>query len=207
MLKTESTNRTYITNCISDLPIVYIATPDENPGIRIIMAPISEEQECKLEIGEGFNIETDRGTFHVHPDLCYAYGELDLSPNSSDINDMYNQHWFDKNHICIKLFTGYDYNTHTITSEIQGGRWYDTNNLKLFLPYLHGCIGKPQRIVIFKEYLSMIIRNKVKPVKVQTDYDYYKKNKDAIIERTRRRRAEARAKIFADLKFDIKIKK
>lgn len=203
MLNTNEESKKYVTNCISCLPVVFIARPSENSGVQVVMLGITEEQEKQLDNGESLLIETDRGIFNVDPDLCYCYGEFDLSPNSDDIIKMYEAKWFNNLEIRHSVISDYDYENHCGTSDRRGGRWYDTSNLKDYLPYLHGCIGKPKRIVIFKEYLKSVIANKVKNEarrKKAIQNREYRKNKDAIISRAIARR---KAKV-SGLKFTIK---
>ena len=116
---------------------------------------------------------------------------------------MYKAKWFNNFEISHSVISDYDYENHCGTSDRRGGRWYNTSNLKDYLPYLHGCICKPERIVIFKEYLKSVIANKVKNEarrKKAIQNREYRKNKDANIARAI---AKRKAKV-SSLKFTIK---
>lgn len=198
MLNLNDKKRTYITNCISSLTFNFIARPCDNNGVQVIMAGITEEQEKDLDNGKIITIETSIGCFDVNPDMCYCYGELDLSPNSKDINRIYEAHWFDNFNTNIHLVSEYDYETHSVTSDIPGGRWYESFNPKHYIPYLHGCIGKPKRIVIFKDYFKKLeIRNK-KKVKKQSNKEYNK-------EQHKIKMATRRTDKISKLKFGLNI--
>lgn len=203
MLNQKEETRKYTTNCLQNLEAVFIARPAENNGVQVVMLGITEEQEKKLDKGEDFIIKTNLGSFHIESEFCFAYGELDLSPNSDDIIKMDKADWFKSIEICHWIPSEYDYETHTVTSDKRGGRTFSTIYLRDYLPYLHGCINKPKRIVIFKEYLKAIISNKVKAQarrRKAAQNREYRANKDAIIARTI---AKRKAKV-SGLKFNIK---
>jgi hypothetical protein len=136
--------------------------PAENNNVQVVMTEISEEEEKELDRGKGIHLNRDNKYFNVEPDCCYLYGEFDFSPNSNDINKMYNANWFVNMNINKFMLSEYDYETHTVTSDKKGCRWYETNDLRIYLPYLYGCIGKPKRVIIFKEYIQNIAQKKAK---------------------------------------------
>lgn len=206
MLNTKEEARKYVTNCINCLPVVFIARPSENSGIQVVMLGITEEQEKQLDNGESLLIETDRGIFNVNPDLCYAYGEFDLSPNSDDIIKMYEAKWFTNLEIRHSVISDYDYENHCGTSDRRGGRWYDTSNLKDYLPYLHACIGKPKRIVIFKEYLNSVIqKNAKRKARIKSKQKSLNNQSSSYKKEQNKAKTEARRKAkVSGLKFNIK---
>lgn len=198
MLNSDDKKRTYTNDCISCLALYYIARPCDNNGIQVIMAGITEEQEKDLDNGKIITIDTELGCFDVDPDMCYCYGELDLSPNSKDINRIYEAHWFDNFNINIYLVSEYDYATHSITSDTRGGRWYESSNPKDYIPYIHGCIGKPKKVVIFKDYFKKLeVKNK-KKIKKQSTKEYNK-------EQHQIKMASRRTDKVSKLKFGLKI--
>lgn len=207
MLNTEEEVKKYVTNCINCLPVVFIARPSENSGIQVVMLPITKEQEEQLDNGESLLIETDRGTFNVNPDLCYAYGKFDLSPNSNDILTMYKANWFSSLEIKHSIISDYDYEQHCGISDRRGGRWYNTSNLKDYLPYLHGCLGKPERIVIFKEYLNSVIQRNVKRkarIKAKQKSETSSQSSDYRKEQNKAKTEAKRKAKVSGLKFNIK---
>lgn len=184
MLNEKENINKITTRCINCLPIVYLVCSQDNGGISVIMAPITEEQEKQLDNEETIVIEDKRNnsSFTVNAKSCYAYGKLDLSPKSKDIELIHKADWFKNLYVNVFVFNEYDYDTHTITSDVVGGRWYETNNVKTYLPFLHAKLGKPERVVIFREELDLLSlrrKNKVKNSKLNRDHyttckDYYK---------------------------------
>lgn len=204
MLNTEKEIRKYTTNCISCLPVVYIVRPNENNGTQVVMIGITEEQEKQLDNNKIVTINTDRGCFTIDPKFCYAYGDLDLSPNSDDINKIAKANWFENFLVNIHVVSTYDYNTHTVTSDIRGGRWFDTYDIKVYLPYLYGCIGKPKRVAIFKEYLNSLMALKAKREAKRLNNKKYRENKTNNIYNKKRTIAKRKAKV-SSLKFTLKV--
>ena len=203
MSKEESSQIT--TKCIDCLSIVYIACSQENHGSSVMMAPITEEQEKELDNEECIVIKAnDDKSFVITAKECYAYGALDLTPNSDDIEKISKADWFRGMYINIHLFTQYDYQSHTVTSDVAGGRWYESDNIKKYLPFLYAKLGKPERVVIFREEFDMLKtirkrakRNKSNKAHYNASKDYYKtynKNKTE---------AKRKAKI-SSLQFKIK---
>ena len=152
-----------ISKCIDSLPLVYIARSEDNGGVKVIMAPITEAQEQQLDNEECIVVKDQfNHSFVVEPKACYAYGKLDLSPKSDDMDKISRANWFNKLYINIYMFTDYDYNTNIVTSDVIGGRWYETSNISTYLPFLHGKIGKPERVVIFRDFFDVFASKKHK---------------------------------------------
>ena len=170
MLNTEKPIRKFTTNCINCLSFYYILRPCDSYDkmTQIVIVGITEEEERKLNEGETISIQKDGTNFNINPDLCFAYGELNLSPNSKDINTIHENNLFANYPVNISMVSEYNYDTHTVTSDIRGGRWYYSNNPKVYLPYLHGCIGKPKRVAIFKEYVNTPSKKKAKKKAAKT---------------------------------------
>lgn len=202
MSNTEKIHK-YTTNCIDCLPVVFIARPNENNGVQIVMIGISEEQEKKLINNENVVIETDRGTFNISPDFCYVYGELDLSPNSSDIIKLQEGNPFNNLNVKISVPAEYEYENHCIVSSTRGGTWYNTSDIKDYLPYLHGCIGKPKRIAIFKECLNALIAKKLERERRNRNNKIYREHKADYNYYKEKTIAKRKAKV-SSLKFKIK---
>ena len=180
----------FTSNCISSLSFILIARAiDQNNGnVNVVFTSISEEEEHKLERGETISIVRNGRTFTVHDDVCYCYGELDLSPNSKDIQTFEELDWFRNMNVKQFVQSEYDYIHHSIVSDLKGGRWFDTSNIKSYLPYLHGCIGKPKRIVIFREYVDIFALRKAKAK------EYYNNNKTDIMKQRTKYRQKKQTK-------------
>ena len=196
--------RMFTSNCINNLDFVFIARSIDpgNGNIDVIMTSITEEEETLLDKGKTIVIKKGKTEFTIDPNLCFAYGELDLSPNSDTIKLFTEIDWFRKLYIKHFLFSEYDYEHHTVTSDIKGGRWYDTSNISKYLPYLYACLNKPKRIAIFRQTFDMksiYIKNRQK--------EYYQKNRarrDEISAKSRMKISKNRRKArLSTLKFDI----
>lgn len=205
MLNKEN-NNLFTTDCISCLPLVWIACPKENHGTAVIMTSITEEQEQELDNDVSIVVEDqfDR-TFIVNPKFCYAYGKLDLSPNSADVHKIADNNLFSGLYISINMLTRYDYESHTVTSDVKGGRWYETQNPELFLPFLHGQLGKPERVVIFRRDFDIIAnRKRSTNSNRQANHIHYHKCKDYYKEYNRKKLVEKRKAKVSSLQFKIK---
>ena len=195
----------YTTNCSSNHPYAFIVRPldTNNKDLRIMLMEITEEQENELDNNKSISIEKGSYKFNIEPDMCYAYGKLDLSPNSKDIENIYKANWFSNFDINIFIPSEYNYEDNSVTSDIKGGRVYGTSNVKKYLPFLYASINQPDRVVLFKEYLNIedVRKNKIKAKKD----NYYKKPKSNYNKEKNKEKIESkrRAKI-SNLKFTIK---
>ena len=205
MLK-EKNSFEITTKCIDCLPLVYIACPSENHGFGVIMAPITEEQEKQLSEDDYIIVKDQfNRQFVVNDKSCYAYGELDLSPNSDDIRKIINSRWFDSVYVNMIVFTRYDYNTHTVTSDVAGGRWYETNNVENYLPFLYAKIGKPDRVVIFRCDTDIFSsRKKHKTKTKETNHKHYLATKDYYTDYHKNKTIAKRKAKVSSLQFKIK---
>ena len=117
----------------------------------IIMIPISEKEENSLDNG---NLVCNRGGFKYYIDSSQVicYGEIDFSDNSDDFKVISAMNWLD--HLTqqgIRVPSDYNYKEHCCYSPIKFCRYYDTTNPAIVSQYAHACLGKPQRVCIFRE--------------------------------------------------------
>lgn len=186
----------YTSNCLKNREFMYIARPSDNNGLKVVIMPITKEQEEELDNNKILHINS----FVIKPDLCYAYGNIDLSPDSDILDKIVNAKWFDNVYVNQFMLSEYDYKTHTVTSDKKGGRWYETDNPKIYLPYLYACINKPERIVIFKD-IESTFANKVNKHKSVNSNKEDKEEKRA---KMRIKLSEIRRNKVANMKFTIK---
>ena len=205
MLDNENKSLKFITNCIKDCPFVFIVRPCDpgNGNIRIVMISITEEQEKQLDSGKSLSLTRGGLSFSIDPDFCLAYGEFDLSPNSKDINEFARANWFAKFTVNQFMPSEYDYEHHCVISDIRRGRWYDTDNLKTYLPYLYACINKPKRICIFREYVDRIALLRAKQ-KADKQREWNKNNKERIKRKKMQRTIAKRNAKLSMLTFNYK---
>lgn len=195
-----------VSKCIDCLPLVYIACPQENGGTRVIMAPITAEQEEQLNNEDYIVIKDQFGQpFVVTDNKCYAYGELDLSPKSDNIRKIAKSNWFKNLYVNIIMLSEYDYETNTVTSDVEGGRWYETDNVEIYLPFLHAKIGKPERVVIFRDDLDILgFRKKKKASANKVSNKYKNASKEYVRQYNRNKTIAKRKARVSTLQFKIK---
>ena len=145
--------------CIQ-LPFVFIARSKDlgNGNTSTIMTDINDDDLHNLENGETITITRGENVFIFDVNKCFCYGEFDFSPNSEDIKNIINHNIFDKVNIRHFIPSKYDFNTHTVQSNIRRGEWFDTDNIETYLPFLWGCLNKPKQLVIFK-YSNTVTTN------------------------------------------------
>lgn len=191
--------------CIDCLPLVYIACPQDNYGTAIMMAPITKEQEDSLDNGDIVVVsdQFDR-KFIINPKSCYAYGKLNLSPKSDDIRKLAKANLFYNMHINICVLNVYDYDTHTVTSDVEGGRWYETDNIETYLPFLHGKLGKPERVAIFRKDFDTLSNKRKKNTNKIANHKHYLYSKDYYKSYSKRKTELKRKAKVSNLQFKIK---
>lgn len=165
MLNTELKTKMFTTPCIKNCSYLYIVRPFEysNGALRCVITSLTDEEEKQLDNGETITIKRPSGCadehdvyFVINPKDCYGYGDLKFDGSNNDLKDIEILDWFRKYYVKIFVPSEYDYNTHTVTSDLRTGRWFDTSNPKTFLPYMYACLDKPDKVVIFREYLDPI---------------------------------------------------
>lgn len=140
-----------INPCIK-LPFVFISRSKDlgNANTSIIMTDIDEENLHKLEQEETITLVRGEQTFTLDVNKCFCYGDFDFSPNSKDIKTLIDNNIFDNVNIRHFIPSKYIFDTHSVQSDVRRGKWFDTDNIETYLPFLWGCIGKPKNLVIFK---------------------------------------------------------
>lgn len=120
---------------------------------KILMAPITEEQEQLLDEGNFIEIITHCKGYVLSNKDVIVYGVIDFSEGSLDMDFIYSLNWCADDYfkgMCIP--SRYNYNKHTALGNDKGLLYYDTIRCDTILKYKHGCLGKPKRVVIWKEF-------------------------------------------------------
>ena len=191
-----NTNRKYVKHWQKDCPYMFISRPyDGNNGAnRIILTHLTDEEEAHLEAEEDIVIVRGDIDFTIRHSLLYAYGDLNLNPGSELLKQMHDADWLNKVYVKHFMPTNYDFETHTSVGDTKLGGWYDTANPVTFMPFLWNCLGRPEKVVIFKDYHDKLLiqkkeeelrkrreRRREKNEKV-TETSYYKKQRRQIKE-------------------------
>lgn len=115
------------------------------------MAPLTQKQEEQLDANETICIIAGESKFYVSPKDVYCYGEIDFSTNSEDLNIIAEFNWFDYINLRgASMVSDYNYEHHVAYSDIKCPRHFDTTRPDVISQYVHGCLGKPKRTIIFK---------------------------------------------------------
>jgi hypothetical protein len=123
----------------------------EKDSKRIIMTSLEDDEEKLLDNNKTISITRGHMTFIIKPNDIVAYGEIDFENGSEDLDYIYTLNFYKNNMLSgVIVPSEYDYKTHTVTSDIKGGRRFDTTQTDIVCQYAHGCLGKPKRTIIFK---------------------------------------------------------
>lgn len=116
------------------------------------MTSITKEEEEQLDNNESIHIKRGGFEFNIEPNDVFCYGHIDFHDNSADMDVISGFKWL--NHLVFRgviVPANYDYEKHCAYSDIKTYRYYDTMKPEVVAQYAHGCIGKPERTIIFKQ--------------------------------------------------------
>lgn len=116
------------------------------------MTYISEEEESLIDRGKTLNLQRGDAEFTIESYDIYCYGEVNFDLSSDDMYKIDNLNFLDylKGASGYPICSDYDYESHTCKSPISCYRITETWHPSVLARYAHGCLGKPQRIVLFK---------------------------------------------------------
>lgn len=122
---------------------------------RTIMIPISEQEEKDIDnIGDS-TLKFKRGnmSFSVKMKDIYCYGEVDFT-NEEDLDQIDSFNFLDYlGANGIRIYSNYDYKTHSCKASNKKLLWTETWCPSVVAQITHGYLGKPQRILLFNEYV------------------------------------------------------
>lgn len=141
------------------MPIVqdyYILTSrtDAKRIEQVIMTYITEEEEQKLDNNEELIIGRGEASFNIQCNNVYCYGEVNFNKGSDDCKKIATFNFL--NYLGWKgivIPSDYHYDTHECHSPLKSYRWTETWKPDVLARYAHGCLNKPQRIVLFRRLL------------------------------------------------------
>ena len=151
----------------SDLNVVTIPLPirsdyrvlcsnkDGHTIRRTIMIPISEQEEKDIDNIKDSTLKFQRGTmsFSVSMKDIYCYGEVDFT-SIEDLNQIDSFNFLDYLGASgINIYSNYDYKTHSCKAPNRRLLWTETWHPAVVAQMAHGYLGKPQRILLFNEYV------------------------------------------------------
>lgn len=142
---------------------------------QLIMIPITDSDEYTLDIIMG-NVEEindkieliNLQDYTIKKDNILAYGHINLKDNSKDFLSLETLKLHNFNiHKGIKIPNNYDYINHCCyvekgkrpnylnspTLQMDGIDWTTTTNIAKVIQYNHGMLGKPNKVVIFTNFI------------------------------------------------------
>ena len=123
-----------------------------NVNELFIITGISELECKKLKSLNDLNIVRGNSKFHITPDDVLCYGDIDFHEGSEDCEQLDTFNWLDNlGTKGISIPGRYNYDKHECTSPNKFCLWTETFRNSALCRYLHGCLGKPQYTLIFRE--------------------------------------------------------
>lgn len=117
-----------------------------------IMTGISEAEVNKLRHNHDLKFKRGEFEFNVTPDDVLCYGDIDFHEGSDDCKELDTFNWLE--HLGTKgvgIPSRYNYDKHECTTDRRSVLWTETFRNSTLCRYLHGCLGKPQFTLIFRE--------------------------------------------------------
>lgn len=123
------------------------------------MISITEKEEDKLDSGF-LSCTKGNNEFIIDSNNVICYGEIDFTTGSEDYIQIEEMNWL--NYLeakGISIPADYNYEEHSCTSTDKFIKYTETFNPAVISQYIHGRLGKPKRVCIFK-HLTNAKRNK-----------------------------------------------
>ena len=125
---------------------------DKNIKEIFIITGISEDEYHKLKKAENLNIVRGNAKFNITPGDILCFGDIDFHEGSDDCKELDTFNWLE--HLGTRgvgIPSKYNYDKHECTSPISKCLITETFRNSTLCRYLHGCLGKPQYTLIFRE--------------------------------------------------------
>ena len=136
---------------------------------QLLMIPITQEQEEFIDrLYDERSTEITIETYKLTKNNVLGYGHINLNSNSKDFISLQSLKLnnFDI-HKGIKIPNNYDYENHCCyvekgkrpnylnspTLQVDGIDWVKTKNISKVIQYNHGMLGKPNKVVIFTNFI------------------------------------------------------
>ena len=135
-------------------PTYKVISVHSNPDAKeiFIITGISELEYKKLKNLNDLRIVRGNCNFYITPDDVLCYGDIDFHEGSEDCRELDTFNWLE--HLVAKgvcIPSKYNYDKHECTSRIKCVTYTETFRNSVLCRYLHGCLGKPQYTLIFRE--------------------------------------------------------
>ena len=135
-------------------PTYKIISVKKNPASKelFIITGITSEEHNRLKNSKDLRIERGNAKFYIDPDDVLCYGEIDFNEGSDDCKELDTFNWLE--HLDAKgvsIPSRYNYSNHECSTDRKYILWTETWKNSTLCRYLHGCLGKPQFTLIFRE--------------------------------------------------------
>lgn len=135
-------------------PTYRVISVDNNHAYKelFIITGITEKEYHNIKRGETISVERGNCVFVISSDNVLCYGEIDFNVNSEDCETLDNFKWLnnlESKGVCIP--SRYNYIKHECVSNMKSYLWTETFKISTLCRYFHGCLGKPQFTLIFRE--------------------------------------------------------
>jgi UDP-glucose 6-dehydrogenase len=116
------------------------------------MTYITEDEEKQIDDKCSYLL-LHRGdsTFKIFDHNIFCYGEIDFNNDSDDMRLLDSMPILE--HLKLQgaiIPADYDYDNHTGVAINKAIRYTETFHPDVLCKYVHGCLGKPKRVLIFK---------------------------------------------------------
>lgn len=126
----------------------YVIDRGNDRDKAIILAKITDLEESRIDEGKTIVITIEGRDYEIEPKQLICYGDVNLNTGSEDYNTVDK---FDVIDEPIEMPVNYDFTTHTCKSNVKRYKTAETTSAAKVIQYAYGCLGKPKKIVIFKE--------------------------------------------------------
>ena len=135
-------------------PTYKVISTHVNPTSKelFIITGIDENEYKKLKASNDLHLIRGNCEFDVTPDDVLCYGEIDFNEGSDDCKELDTFNWLE--HLDAKgvsIPSRYNYSKHECSTDRKYILWTETWKNSTLCRYLHGCLGKPQFTLIFRE--------------------------------------------------------
>lgn len=116
----------------------------------IILTYITEDEEKAIDAGKTIQIIRRNKSFSVSTDNSYAYGPIDFSPDSEDLDTLSDLQLLNYKILRgVKVPANFNYDTNMLKLKDGVIKYYDTFDLAKVCQYHHAILGRPERCLLF----------------------------------------------------------
>lgn len=134
--------------------IIAIRNNPSNKELFIILG-ITENQYNKIKTlteGDSIKIVKDNCEFEVYAEDIFCYGNIDFHEGSDDCKKLDTFNWLEYLDLQgVGIPSKYNYDKHQCIGTNKGFYITETFRNSTLCRYLHGCLGKPEFTLIFRE--------------------------------------------------------